>query len=307
MSVPCAKVIVNPAAGGYSIHRQWPQINRQLRDTGLQFDYEYTEGEGHGIQLAKAAVDNGYRYLIAVGGDGTVNEVANGILCSTDSSSTILGIVSAGTACSFARSVDIPLDYASACSLLTGQGRLLIDVGVVEYRNGDQSLQRFFVNEATAGFSAAMIEASKRLPRHSTPAVNYAHRVVVALRSLLSYQNKHVTLHVENVVEDICIWAIAMVNGRYLGGGMYIAPHARLDDSLLDMVLFGDIGRLELLRIWPTLYRGDHITHPQIRVKKVTSVTIQASEQIPVEVDGEILGECPASFSMMPSALTVVV
>lgn len=108
MSVPYAKVIVNPTAGGYSVHREWPRIRKQLRSIGLSFDYEYSEGVGHAIEVAKAAVDAGYRYLVAVGGDGTINEVANGILCSTGSASTILGVVSVGTACSFTRSIGIP-------------------------------------------------------------------------------------------------------------------------------------------------------------------------------------------------------
>ena len=307
MSVPYAKVIVNPVAGGYSIHRDWPRISRQLRDIGLSFDYEYSEGTGHAIELARAATDTGYRYLIAVGGDGTVNEVANGILCSTGSGNTILGIVSAGTGGSFARSVGIPQDYTSACSRLTGQGRLLIDVGIVEYKSEGQSLQRFFVNAADVGFGAAVIEASKHLSKHFGRTINYALRVVRGLRSLSSYRNKDVTLRVENKVEATCICVMVVANGRYFGGSMYVAPHAKLDDGLLDVVIVGDVGKFELLKIWPTLYRGSHITHPKIRVKKVTSVTIQSSARLLVEADGELLGEGPASFWVMPSALTIVV
>jgi YegS/Rv2252/BmrU family lipid kinase len=307
MSVPYAKVIVNPAAGGYSIHREWPRISRQLRDIGLSFDYEYTEGVGHAIELARAAVDDGYRYLIAVGGDGTVNEVVNGILRSTSSGSTILGIVSAGTACSFARSAGIPQDYSRACSLLTGQGRLLIDVGVVEYKSEGQSLQRFFVNDAGMGFGAAAVEVSKRLPKHFGPTIKYYAYVVRGLRSLFSYRNKHIALCTENKIEAMCAFAVVVVNGRYIGGGMYIAPHAELDDGLLDVVIVGDAGKFELLKIWPTLYSGSHITHPKTRVERVTSVTIQSSERVLVEADGELLGECPASSWVLPSALTIVV
>jgi len=306
MSVPYAKVIVNPAAGGYSIRREWPWIRRQLRDIGLSFDHEYTEGVGHAIELARIAVDTGYRYLIAVGGDGTVNEVANGILGSTHSGSTILGMVSAGTACSLARSLGLPEDYASACSFLTGQRRLLIDIGVVEYKSEGQSLQRFFVNEASVGFGAVVIEASKHLPTHFGSTINYVARVVKGLGSLFTYRNKWLALYVENNVEASCICSVVVANGRYLGGKMYAAPHAELHDGLLDIVVVGDVGKLELLKIWPTLYSGSHVTHPKVRLKKVASVTIQSSERVLIEVDGELLGECPASFWVMPSALTVV-
>ena len=307
MSVPYAKVIVNPAAGGSLIRRKWPRIRDQLRDIGLSFDYEYTEGIGHAIELAKLATDSGYRYLIAVGGDGTINEVANGILRSTASDNTILGIVSTGTDCSFARSLGIPQDYTAACSLLAGHRRLLIDVGVVEYTSEGQCVQRFFVNEAGVGFGATVIEAIKDIPRHYSPNINHLHRVFRGLRSLYHYRNKHVTLHMENKVDSICISIVVMANGCYLGGGMYVAPQAKFDDGLLDMVIVADTGRFELLKIWPTLYKGKHITHPKIRVEKVTSGSIRTSERVLVEADGEPLGEGPLSFWVLPSALTVVV
>ena len=126
------KVVVNPSAGGFSVHREWPQISRRLQDVGLSFEYEFTEGSGHAMEIARHAVDSGYRYLIAVGGDGTANEVANGILNSRHSNNTVLGIVSAGTACSFARSLGITHHYTRDCALLAGQSRALIDVGVIQ-------------------------------------------------------------------------------------------------------------------------------------------------------------------------------
>ena len=162
MSVPHAKVIVNPVAGACSTRRKWPGISRLLKHVGLSFDHEFTEGRGHAIELAKTAASAGYQYLVAVGGDGTVNEVANGILHSTGASDTILGTVSTGTGSDFIRSVGIPRDYTSACSFLTSPRRLLIDVGVVEYTRNGQPLQRFFVNVAGTGFDATAVEATER-------------------------------------------------------------------------------------------------------------------------------------------------
>jgi YegS/Rv2252/BmrU family lipid kinase len=307
MSLPQAKVIVNPAAGGYSVRREWPRIRKRMQRIGLPFDYEYSEGVGHAIEIAKTAVNDGYRYLVAVGGDGTVNEVANGILRSTASDDTILGIVSGGTECSFARSLGIPQNYAAACSLLTGHRRLLIDVGVVEYSSEGQYVQRYFVNEADVGFGATVIEATKDVPRHYSSTINHLHRVFRGIRSLYHYRNKHITLHIDNEVDSICTSVVVMANGCYLGGGMYVAPQAKLDDGLLDMVIVGDAGKFELLKIWPSTYKGKHITHPKIRVKKVTSGLIRTSERVLVEADGELIGECPVSFNIVPSALTIVV
>jgi len=304
MSIPYARVIVNPAAGANSTRRKWPRISRLLRHIGLQFDFEYTEGVGHAIELAKAATSDGYRYLVAVGGDGTVNEVANGILHSTDSGSVTLGIISTGTGSDFVRSVGIPRDYTSACSCLTSQRRLVIDVGVVEFKSKGQTLQRFFVNAAGVGFDATVVEATEKLPKYFGGTIPY---LVGLIMTLFSYKNKSVVLNVDNEVESGRVLNVAVANGGYLGGGMHIAPEAELDDSLLDVVIVGDIGKFELLKALPMVYKGTHINHPKVRMKKVRRITVESPERMLVYADGELLGEGPVSFWLMPSALSIVV
>jgi len=307
MSVPHAKVIVNPIAGGYLVSREWPRISRQLRDISLTFDHVFTEGPGHAIEIAKQAADSGYHYLIAVGGDGTVNEVVNGILYSANSERVTLGIVSSGTACGLARSLNISQDYVSACSLLAGQRRAIIDVGVAQCWSQDRLVQRFFVNVADVGFGAAIVDAWKNLPKRFGHRINYTLRTVEGLRRLLTYRNKGVRLSVENEVEVISSCAVIVANGHYLAENIQIAPHARLDDGLLDVVIVGDVNKSELLKIWPALYSGNHITHPKIKQRKTRAITVESYEQLLVEVDGDVLGESPASFWILPSALTVVV
>jgi diacylglycerol kinase (ATP) len=304
MSTPYAKVIVNPVAGASSTRRRWPRISNLLRHVGLLFDYEYTEGIGHAIELAKVAANNGYRYLVAVGGDGTVNEVANGILHSANSSDTALGIVSTGTGSDFVRSVGIPRAYASACSSLISSRRSLIDVGVVEYRSKGQSLRRFFVNAAGVGFDAAVVEATERLPKYLGGTIPYLAGLV---RTLFGYKNKAVTLRARGEVETKRILSVVVANGCYFGGGMYVAPGAELSDSLLDVMIIGDMGKFELLKALPMVYKGTHITHPKVSMGKAAHITIESSERILVQADGELLGEGPASFWLMPAALSVVV
>ena len=308
MSVQYARAIVNPAAGGRSIYREWPRISKRIIDKGLLFDYVYTEGAGHATELARAAANAGYRYLIAVGGDGTVNEVVNGILNSSGSHDTILGIVSAGTTCSFARSVGIPLDPVSSSSLLTSRNRLSIDVGIVEYKSEGQHLHRFFINEADVGFGAIVVEASKRLPNYFGRKINYLPHVLGGVGSLFGYKNKRIALRVEEEVEDTCVCTMVVIaNGSYFGGGMCIAPDAKPDDGLLDMIIFGDMGKSEMMKIWQMTYNGRHVSHHKVRSRKIRSVAIQCDEKILVEADGELLGEGPVSFSVLPSALSIVV
>ncbi|MFC1987039.1 diacylglycerol/lipid kinase family protein [Chloroflexota bacterium] len=308
MSKQYARAIVNPAAGGHSTYREWPAIKKHLSDKGLSFDCVYTEGAGHAMELAREAASTDYRYLIAVGGDGTVNEVVNGILNSTGSHNTILGIVSAGTTCSFARSVGIPLDPISSCRLLTSQNRLSIDVGTVEYISEGQKLHRYFVNEADIGLGATMVEASKNITNYFGRKINYLPHILGGVASLFSYKNKHITLCVEDEREDIYDCAMLVIaNGNHFGGGMHIAPDAKPNDGLLDMVIFGDMGKSELMKIWPMTYKGHHVSHDKVRMQKIRNVAIQCAEKILVEADGELLGEGPVSFSVVPSALNIVV
>jgi YegS/Rv2252/BmrU family lipid kinase len=308
MSNQYARAIVNPAAGGHSTYREWSLISRHLSDKGLLFDYVYTEGVGHAIELAKQAANTDYRYIIAVGGDGTVNEVVNGILDSANPHNIILGIVSAGTTCSFARSIGIPLDPVNSCNLLTNQNRILIDVGIVEYTSEGQNLRRFFVNEAEIGFGATVVEASKQVTNYFGRKINYLQHVIGGFASLISYKNKCITLRVEDGSEDIYDCAMLVIaNGTHFGGGMQIAPNAQPNDGLLDMVIFGDMGKSELLQVWSMTYKGRHVSHHKVRLLKVRNVTIQCAEKILVEADGELLGEGPVSFSVLPSALSIVV
>jgi len=138
MSVPQARVIVNPVAGASTTYRKWPKISSLLKHIGLAFEYQYTEGVGHAIELAREATSNGCPLLIAVGGDGTVNEVANGMLMSTEANDAAIGIISTGTGGDFIRSAGIHKDYTKACSSLTGSRRKQIDVGIVEYQKDGQ-------------------------------------------------------------------------------------------------------------------------------------------------------------------------
>ncbi|MFC1908044.1 diacylglycerol/lipid kinase family protein [Chloroflexota bacterium] len=303
MSIPHARVIVNPVAGAYSTRHKWSRINKLLRYIGLSFDFAYTEGVGHAIELARVAASGSYQYIVAIGGDGTINEVANGILNSTNPTETSLGVVNTGTGSDFVRSIGIPRDYTSACSFLTSPRRSLIDIGVIEYKNKGQSLQRFFVNAAGAGFDAVAVEATSKLPKYFGGTIPYVGGI---LRTLLSYKNKSVTIRIGNRVENTRILSIIVANGGYFGGGMHVAPKAKLNDSLLDVVTVGDIGKFELLRALPMVYKGTHITHPKVSMEKATHITIESAERFLVHADGELLGEGPASFRLMPSALSIV-
>jgi diacylglycerol kinase (ATP) len=297
------KVIVNPVAGARSTRRKWPVISRLLEHIGLTFDFNYTEGVGHAVELAKAAASDGYHCLVAVGGDGTVNEVANGILHSQNDAAA-LGVVSTGTGSDFARSAGLARDYTTACSSLTSTRRLTIDVGIVKYQRDGRTQERFFVNSAGAGFDAAVVKETARLPKFFGGTIPY---VAGMLRTLVSYRNKSVALKVGDEEEHQRVLTISVANGNYMGGGMHIAPDAALDDRLLDVVIIGDFGKLELLRDFPKVYKGTHVNLPKVNIRKTPEFAIESAEPMLVYADGELLGECPAAFRVVPQALSIVV
>jgi len=297
-------VIVNPVAGAKSTRRHWPDISRLLKHIGLSFDFAYTEGIGHAIELARDAAVEGYRYVVAVGGDGTVHEVANGILSSCGARETMLGVISTGTGGDFARSLGIPRTYGPACSTIVANRQSHVDVGVVEFMRRGQKEQRYFVNGAGIGFDAAVVETIERSIKHFHGTIPY---VLGLLRTLVCYRNKSVIINSGGKPEKQRIVTMVVANGAYFGGGMRVAPAADLHDGKFDVMTVHDIGKLGLLRAFPRIYKGTHVTHPRVFMDKAIEISVETSERVPVQADGEFLGVGPATFRILPAALTVSV
>jgi diacylglycerol kinase (ATP) len=304
MSVAPAKVIVNPVAGASTTYRKWPRISSLLNHIGLPYEYQYTEGVGHAIELAREAAGNGCQFVVAVGGDGTVNEVANGILQSRELNGATIGIISTGTGGDFIRSVGLERNYLKACSCLAGTNRRLIDVGYVEFSRDGQRHKRYFINSAGVGFDAAVSETSNHMPKILGGTIPYLMGLV---KSLFSYRNKPVKMMMDEREESARVLSVVVANGRYFGGGMRVAPLADIADGLLDIVSVGDISKLELLRVFPTIYKGTHINHPLVKMQRATRVRVESEEKILVHADGEYLGEGPVSFGLIPSALSIAI
>ena len=305
MSKLYAKVIVNPTAGANSTHHKWPGISSVLKNIGLTFDFQFTEGKGHAVELARTAADKGYKCLVAVGGDGTIHEVANGILQKSCPDPTSLGIICTGTGSDLSRSIGISHDYNQACNNLANPREVTIDVGLVEYSKKGQNLQRYFVNSAGIGFDATVVDATEKLPKYFGGTIPYLTGLV---RSFLFYRNKEVSYKIgDQPVQKAKILSLVIANGRYFGGGMQIAPEAKLDDSLLDMVVLGNFGKIELLKNLKKVYSGAHLSLPKVKLYKDKKLVIESSQKFLLHADGEILGEGPVAFSLLPKALTLLV
>ena len=296
-----AKVIINPLARGGRTSSIWPQICELLEQAGLSFGYVFTEAAGHGTEIAKEAVSKGHELVIAVGGDGTVNEVVNGLVDEEGKGRATLGIISTGTGGDLARTLGLPRDYAQACHLLANPKRLAIDLGVVEYVSNNQRARRFYINTAGLGFDAAVVERTKRFK-----AIGGTIPFVMGfLTTFITYNGKDVVLTIDGQRQEERDLFIVVNNGRYFGGGMKIAPDADPSDGLLDLVIVEDMGKMRLLWNFPRIYRGAHITHPKVRMRQVRSVEVESVERMLLHVDGELVGQAPASFRVLPAALTI--
>lgn len=299
-----ARIIVNPAAGAGRTARKWPQIMGLLKSMGLQFEYDMTEAPGHAVELARSAAKKGCEFVVSVGGDGTINEIVNGLYDAGSMGDVKLGIISTGSGNDYIRTIGVPLNHLEACRCLTKTSKRAVDVGVVEYVNNGQTLKRLFVNFAGLGFDAEVVRATTQRFKMLGSMPSY---LLGLLTTLLFYQNREVSITLDGHTERRKVCVVLMGNGKYGGGGMFSTPHADPTDGLFDVLIIDNLSKPDLLWSLPRVYRGTHLTHPKVTVKRAREIEIQPVGHMSVQADGELLGEAPARFYMMPSALSIVV
>lgn len=300
-----ARVIVNPVAGAGQSAQRWERLEPILRTRGLEFDWDFTERPGDGVRLAARAVEAGAPVVIAVGGDGTVNEVVNGIMLATrgDSGAVRLGVLPTGRGVDFCRTVGIPLGGDEAAARLLGNRSLRIDVGEMEYLAAGSTGRRYFANFAGMGFD---VEVTRRSAAFRKRGGTLPYLSAVFL-SLLQFKCKRVELVLDGEVSRRRVATIVVANGQYFGGGMRVAPYASPVDGQFDLVILGEMTKLELILNLPKVYEGTHITHPKVHTARAQSIEVHSVDPVYVQVDGDPVGETPARIRMLPSALSVVV
>jgi YegS/Rv2252/BmrU family lipid kinase len=305
MSSPYAKVIVNPVAGAGRTRRVWPRLMGLFKGSGLRFEYSLTEAPGHAIELAKTAARDGYDTVVSVGGDGTINEVVNGLYASGNIRDIALGIISTGTGSDYIRTVGVPRRYEDSCRCLLNPKKRTVDLGVVEYTDNDKPVERLFVNFSGFGFDAEIVRRTTRQFKALGSLPAYLMGLLV---TLVAYRNKDISLKVDGEMIEKRVCAVVMNNGKYGGGGMLAAPDADLADGQLDVLIVGDMSKPDLLRSLPRIYKGTHLTHPKVTMKKAREIEVACrGGRMQLQADGELLGEVPARFRVLPSVLNIIV
>jgi diacylglycerol kinase (ATP) len=305
-------VVVNPTSAGGATGRAWPRLASELRSHFGPFAVAFTERAGHAREIGEAEARAGRKFLIACGGDGTASEVADGILAS--GADAELGLLPSGTGGDFRRTLRVPRRGADAAASLRAGRTVRIDAGRVGFLNpagGRES--RHFVNVASCGMGGEVIRRVKReggrLPAALPHALGgRAAFAAAAARASLSYERPAVAVRLDGGPERrLVITNFCVANARYFGGGMKIAPAAKLADGLFDVVAVGDLNTPAILANSYKLYLGTHLGMREVGHALAAGVSVRAAgdQKVLLEVDGELVGTLPADFELLPRALRV--
>ena len=307
-------VIINPASAGGATRDAWPGVASDLRTHFGPYNCAFTQKPGDGRKLAASEAVKGRQLIIACGGDGTVSEVANGILesgCDVE-----LGLLPSGTGGDFRRTLGISMHAATAARALREGRTRRIDVGRVHYINhAGEPETRYFLGVASFGMSGEVIERVKESGPRLLPAtrsrwlsgkISYA---VATLQTTLASASTTVYVQLDDRAERrLTLANLCVANARYFGGGMKIAPEALLNDGRFDIITIGDLGAAKILANAPRLYLGKHLGIQQVHHHLATRITARPAKEdagVSIEVDGELPGRLPATFEILPRALRV--
>jgi YegS/Rv2252/BmrU family lipid kinase len=291
-----AIAIVNPSAGGGRARRVWPEIRQTLQDARLSFHEVMTRSPREGMEIAAAAGADGYETVISVGGDGTTHWVVNGLMRSKTTPPPALAFIPEGTANELPRCLAIPFNARAAVQILRGGVRRRVDVGQVN--------DRFFATISGVGFDAEVAHLVNGWPRWVKGKTVY---VAGILWTLATYRPVESQIILDGREQRVKLFLLAAANTNWYGGGMYMAPHARIDDGLLAVVYATDLSKLEALAVLPKVFSGRHLQHPKVAHMSVRDVRVESSSPLVVHADGEIVGRVPVTFRIVPHAIEVIV
>jgi len=302
-------VIVNPNAGRHKIEKDWDKISDYLVKTKLKFQFELTQHKEHAIELTIEYIKKGFRKFIVAGGDGTLNEVVNGIFRQNlvPASEFLIAMIPVGTGNDWCRMWNIPFKYKKAIKVIKKEKTFVQDIGKVNYYSDDTSHSRYFINVAGMGYDALVAAKTNRdKERGKGTPFTYMKNL---LTSLLFYKFSNVGVKIDESNDELNFKTFSLSVGicKYNGGGMMQLPNAIPDDGLLDMTLIKKLSRFNVIKSLKKLFDGTLTEHPKVVTFKGSTIHIESEPKIFIEADGESIGHSPAKFEIIPKSLRVVV
>ena len=296
------RIILNPVAGrGYGAQVE-PELRRLLDSEGVDFDLVHTAGPWHAAELAEQSVRDGFEVVVAAGGDGTFNEVVNGLMAAAESGATgTMGIIPVGSGSDFANTIGVPPDLPGACHRLAHGENRTVDVGRVTLPG---CLPRYFDNTVNIGFGGVVTVEAQKVKRLRGMAL---YLPVVLKTIFLSLRIPLATIEYDGQNLVLPALMIVVANGPREGGGFHVAPGARPDDGLFDLCIVSEIGRLAMLGLVPHFMKGTHVDRKPVRMARARRVTVSSPDDLVAHMDGEIL--CTDAhrieFEIIPQRLQV--
>ena len=297
-------VIANPSADGDGVRTQLPDLEAALRERELPYALHVADRAEEATALAARALREGGRYLVAVGGDGTVQQVLNGMFDEEGrplAKDPVLGVVAAGSGCDLVRSFGLPGDTVGAVGHLTGTNTYDFDVvRITTTGPRGERVVRYAHNLAEAGFGAAVLRREAGLPAWTGRARGFLAFWLTFARTRLA----EVTVEADTKVYEGPAYNVVVANAQFTGGGLRLSPRSFPGDGILDALVFRG-PRSDAVTMLPRIYRhGDHVPDPHIReMRAKIRVAVRADRPLPVEADGELLGTTPATFQILPRAI----
>ncbi len=299
-------VIVNEAAGAGKAAADWPGIEQLLEKYNFQFDAVFTKRRLHAMTIARRKIEEGYSRIIVVGGDGTMNEVINGVFAQKRLHTTeiMLGMITVGTGNDWAKMFSIPHDYEAAVVTISKQKTFIQDAGVVTYTRCDKTWKRYFINIAGMGFGAKVVDRTNQLK--SKGKSNPSLYLLNIFTSLLNYRSVKTSIEIDGEKYDRDLFSFNVGICKYNGGGMIQVPDAVPDDGLFNMTLIRKIGKLNIIANIKKLYNGTITKHSKVETWIGKSVIVNGPKKIHLETDGETLGHSPMEFKIIPRSIKVI-
>ncbi len=300
-------VIVNPNAGKRKGEKDWLEIAALLNEAGIDFVNVFTEHKNHAVALTRKYIENGYKNIIAVGGDGTLNEVVNGIFSQAHVpvADIVLAMIPVGTGNDWCRTFNIPNDYKKAIRVIARRNLFTQDIGSVKYisSSGNEKV-RYFINMAGMGFDALVAKkTNKQKEAGKSNPFSYAINI---FSSLFNYKSTKVTIMLDNEKVETGVFSMSVGICQYNGGGMKQAPGALPDDGLFDLTIIQPIGKFKVIRNVLKLFDGSFTRLPEVSTYRSSKIVIHSNPAMYIEADGESLGHTPFVFSILPRCLNVV-
>lgn len=296
-------LVVNPRSGRGGAARTLPELRRHLDEEQIEHTVRTTSGRWHAVELVREAVAEGARYVVAVGGDGTIHEVVNGLLDDDGAPiapDLVLGVARAGSGADFPRTFGLDRDPRTLVHRhLATDVSMPIDVGQVTCVGPDGSeRRRFFANIAEVGYGADVVRRAERLPRW----FGRPRYLAAALSTIRSLERSDTELTLGHTRVTVPLVQLVVANAQFFGGGMWVAPRALPDDGLFNVQAYVG-GPSQVFTLTPRIYAGDHLPHPDIAEWQSATVDVRPAASLAVEADGEVLGRTPATFRVIPRPL----